>query len=170
MVTEGMADAAHACPISSYAYEWEAAPYGLYYLPMDPEDKAAWKRLGEIAPFMNYPIWTDYGAMGIDGPKWLAGYGYAMTTYDFVDEQVIYTIVKALDEGYDLFKAVCPPTSETWNMEFALDLAKPVHIPFHPGFIKYAKEKGMWTTGHEKWQAEVLKTEEERIAAWKPKE
>mgnify|MGYP003877410435 CR=1 FL=1 len=162
MVMEGAADACHACPVTPLMREWEAAPYKLYYLPMDPEDKEAWERMRKWAPFMAAPIWADYGALGIGGPKWLAYYPYTMVTYDFVPEDVIYTIVKALDEGYDLYKDVKPPSSTQWNMKAALDLNKPVYIPYHPGFIKYAKEKGMWTSKHEEWQKKALEAEEWR--------
>jgi TRAP transporter TAXI family solute receptor len=168
MVMDGVADAAHAAVPTPLVAEWEAAPFGLRFMPMDPKDKEAWERLHKHAPFMS-PVWVDTGAVGIDGPKWLGNYPYIMVTYDFVDEHVIYTIVRAMDEGHDLFKAVRPPDTELWSMELTLDLEKPVDIPFHPGFIRYAKERGMWTPEHEKWQAEALRVEEERIAAWRPK-
>jgi hypothetical protein len=166
MVMAGAADACHACPISPIMKQWEAAPYKLYYLPMDPLDKPAWERLAKHAPFMASPIWADVGALGIGGPRWMAYYPYTLTTYDFVDEYLIYTVVKALDEGYDLYKDVKKPASAQWTLARTLDLTKPVYIPFHPGLIKYAKEKGVWTAEHEKWQAKALKEEEARIAAF----
>ena len=168
-VMSGAADACHLCPSSPISKEWEAAPYGLRYLPMDPNDKAAWKRLAKYAPFMASPIWTTTGGLGEGGPKCLAYYPYTMSTYDTVPEEVIYTMVKAMVEGRDLYKNVKKPESEQWTIKSALDLTKPVHIPYHPGFIKLAKEMGKWTAEHDAFQANALKAEEERIKAWKSK-
>jgi TRAP transporter TAXI family solute receptor len=95
MVMEGSADACHACPVTPLMKEWESAPYGLRYLPMSDKDKEAWQRMKKFAPFMASPIWADYGGLGEGGPKWLAFYPYTLSSYDTVDEEVIYTIGKA---------------------------------------------------------------------------
>lgn len=169
MVMEGSADACHACPVTPLTKEWESAPYGLRFLPMDPKDKDAWERMKKFAPFMAFPIWADYGGLGEGGPKWLAFYPYAISTYDTVDEEVIYTIVKAMVEGRDLYKDVSKPSSEEWTLEITLNLNKPVFIPFHPGLIKYAQEKGKWTSELEAWQAKALEEEVKKIKDWEAK-
>jgi len=170
MVMEGSADACHTCPVTPLTKEWESAPYGLRYLPMDKKDKSAWERMNKFAPFMAYPIWADYGGLGEGGHKWLAYYPYAMSTYDTVDGEVIYTIVKAMVEGRDLYKNVSKPSSEEWTLEITLNTDKPIFIPFHPGLIKYAKEKGKWTSELEAWQAKALEEEGKKIKDWKAKE
>jgi TRAP transporter TAXI family solute receptor len=167
MVMDGSADACHACPVTPAMKEWETAPYGLRYLPMDKNDKEAWARMKKFAPFMASPIWCDYGAMGEGGPKWLAFYPYTLSAYDTTDEDVIYAIVKAMVEGRDLYKDVNKPASDQWTLKDTLNLDKPVYVPFHPGLIKYAKEKGQWTAEHDAWQANALKEEEDRIKSWK---
>jgi len=169
MVMEGSADACHACPVTPLMKEFESTPYGLRYLPMSDKDKEAWQRMKKFAPFMASPIWADYGGLGEGGPKWLAFYPYTLSSFDTVDEEVIYTIGKALVEGYDLYKNVKKPSSGEWTLERTLDVNKPVYIPFHPGMIKYAKEKGKWTPELEAWQNTALKEEKERIQAWKAK-
>jgi TRAP transporter TAXI family solute receptor len=169
MVMEGSADACHACPVTPLMKEWESAPYGLRYLPMDSKDQDAWEHLKKFAPFMAFPIWADYGGLGEGGPKWLAFYPYTMTSYDTVDQDVIYTMVKAMDEGYDLYKNVKKPSSGEWTLANTLTLKKPVYIPFHPGLIRYAKEKGKWTPELEAWQAKALAEEKKHIEAWKAK-
>ena len=170
MTMENKADACHLCPVSGISRQWEAAPYKLRYLPMDPNDKAAWERLKKFAPFMASPIYADYGGLGEGGAKWLAYYPYTMMSYNTVDENDIYIIVKALVEGRDIYKDVKKPASEQWTLAATLDLAKPVYIPFHPGLIRYAKEKGKWTAEHEAFQAKVLKEENDRIKSWKAKQ
>jgi TRAP transporter TAXI family solute receptor len=168
MVMDGSADACHACPVTPLMTEWETAPYGLRYLPMSKDDKAAWARMREIAPFMASPIWCDYAAMGIGGPKWLAFYPYTLTAYDTTSEAAVYAIVKALVDGRDIYKGVKKPASEQWTLKDTLNLEKPVYVPFHPGLIKYAKEQGQWTEKHEAWQADALKQEQHRIQSWTP--
>lgn len=170
MVMDGSADACHTCPVTPLTKEWESAPYGLRYLPMDRKDKDAWERMKKFAPFMASPIWADYGGLGEGGPKWLAYYPYTLTTYDTIDEEIVYHIAKAMVEGRDLYKGVTKPSSEEWTLEITLDLNKPVFIPFHPGLIKYAKEKGKWTAELEAWQAKALEEEQKKIGAWKAKE
>jgi len=169
MVMEKAADACHACPVTPIMKEWESAPYGLRYLPMDQKDKEAWERMKKFAPFMAFPIWANYGALGEGGHKWLAYYPYSLTTYETVDEMVIYTIVKALVEGRDLYKDVSKPSTEEWSLEITLDLNKPIFIPFHKGLIKYAQEKGKWTPEHETWQNKALEEERKRIKEWEAK-
>jgi TRAP transporter TAXI family solute receptor len=169
MVMENKADACHACPVTPLMKEWESAPYKLRYLPMDPKDRPAWERMRKIAPFLAYPIWADYGALGEGGPKWMAYYPYTLSTYDTVSELVIYTIVKALVEGYDIYKDVSKPSSEEWTLKITLNLDKPVFVPFHPGLIRYAKEKGTWTAEHEAWQSKAIREEEKRIELWEAK-
>ncbi|OGP52109.1 MAG: hypothetical protein A2Y79_12475 [Deltaproteobacteria bacterium RBG_13_43_22] len=166
-VMAGGADACHLCPSSPISKEWESNPYGLRYMPMSKDDKAAWDRMRKFASFMASPIWTTTGGLGEGGPKWLAYYPYTMSAYDTTPEDQIYTIVKVMVEGRDLYKNVKKPESEQWTIEASLDLEKPVYIPFHPGFIKYAKEKGLWKAEHEAFQVQMLKEEEERIKAWK---
>jgi TRAP transporter TAXI family solute receptor len=169
MVMEGSADACHACPVTPMMKEWESAPYGLRYLPMDSKDQDAWEHMKKFAPFMASPIWADYGGLGEGGPKWLAFYPYTLTSYNTIDKNVIYAIVKAMAEGYDLYKDVKKPSSGEWTLENTLTLKKPVYIPFHAGLIQYAKEKGKWTPELEAWQAKALKEEKKKIADWKPK-
>jgi uncharacterized protein len=169
MVMDGSADATHATPPTPLVKEWEAAPYGLRYLPMSDKDEAAWARVARHAPFMAFPIWADTGALGEGGAKWLAYYPYLIAAYDSADEQTVYTILKALVEGRDLYKDVRKPSSEQWTLEETLNLNKPVYVPFHSGVIKYAKEVGAWTPEAEAWQTKALKAEQDRARAWKPK-
>ncbi len=169
LVMDGVADACHATPSSPAMKEWETT-HGLRWLPMDPKDKNAWERMAEVAPYMARAIWTEAGALGEGGPKWLAYYPNTLACLDNASEEVIYMIVKALVEGYDLYKNVQPPATTHWSVKDTLDLGKPVFVPFHPGFVKYAKEVGAWTQEHEAWQKNALKEEAERIKNWKPPE
>jgi len=160
-VMSGGGDACILAVTSPVAKEWDAAPYGLRYMPLSDKDTAGWERVVKYSPLA--PFWTTYGSPGEGGPKWLAYYPYVLVTYPNASEEVVYTMVKALVEGRDLYKDVNKPESEQWNMESALDLKKPVFIPYHPGFIKLAKEMGLWTPAHDAFQAKALMEESQRI-------
>ncbi|MDI7259941.1 MAG: TAXI family TRAP transporter solute-binding subunit [Thermodesulfobacteriota bacterium] len=57
-----------------------------------------------------------------------------------LDEELVYKITKALFENIDKFRAGHPSANE-----FTLEGAtKGSLVPFHPGAIKYFKEKGVW--------------------------
>jgi len=169
MVMEGSADACHITPLSPLVKEWEAAPYGLRYMPMDAKETEAWARIKKVAPFLAVPVWVDFGALGEGGPKWLSYYPYTISSYPNIHEEIIYTILKALVEGRHLYKDIKPPSTQQFTLERTLDPNKPIYVPLHEGVIKYAKEVGKWTAEHDALQASLLREEEERMKAWKAK-
>ena len=164
MVMDNAADACVLSPLSGIAKEFDAK-YGIRFMPMDENNKVAWTRLSKFAPFLA-PSYTELGALGKRGPQCLAIYPYTMVTYPEVDTEIIYAMVKGLDEGRNLYKDVRPPLTEQFTLKSALDLEKPVYIPYHPALIKYAKEMGQWTEKHQAWQEEALMNEEKRIKAY----
>lgn len=168
MVQSDAADGCHASAQSPNIKAWESSPYGLRYLPFDQKNKEGWERLSKAAPFMS-PVWATSGALGEGGPKCLAYYTNTMSSYDTVDENVIYIIVKALIEGRNFYKDIQKPESEDWNFEETLNLEKPIFIPFHSGVIKIAKEMGKWTPENEAWQSKALSEEKKRIEAFQSK-
>lgn len=84
------------------------------------------------------------------------------------DDFLIYNIVKAFDQGYDLYKDVHAVLID-YTIKNATDPNKIPSIPYHSGAIAYFKEKGLWTADLEKWQAQQLKTLDDQVAAWKAK-
>jgi TRAP transporter TAXI family solute receptor len=69
-----------------------------------------------------------------------------------VDEGIIYTYLKTIDEHYDEVTAIHKLLTE-WSLERAV---RPFILPFHTGAIKYYKEKGIWTSEQEKLNKEGL--------------
>ena len=60
------------------------------------------------------------------------------------DPELIYQMVKWLDENYDRYKE-----SSSWAASMTLDnlmqLAEAHYEPIHEGTVRYLEEKGLWT-------------------------
>lgn len=69
-----------------------------------------------------------------------------------VDEHVAYTLVKTLFDNEEELETMLP-AGYAINLESALGSHV---VPYHPGAVKYYKERGVWTAEHEAKQAEVL--------------
>jgi TRAP transporter TAXI family solute receptor len=70
-----------------------------------------------------------------------------------ISDEVVYELVKAALDHHKEYATVHPMLPE-------VDVARAATIvgtPFHPGAIKYYKEKGVWTHEHEKLNAEFAK-------------
>ena len=167
-VIDGKADAAYWAPQAPIALEAENSPGGLRLLEYGPpEEKEAWTRFRKYAPYY-FAYRATRGAYISKNPTWMFCTRQVLFSMDFVPEDLIYTIVKALDEGFDIYKDVGKPDSADWTLRETLEAGgKGSYNPWHPGFVKYAKEKGIWTDAHEKLQKQFLKEEEEIIKASK---
>ena len=67
-----------------------------------------------------------------------------------IHEDVVYTLVKAALDHHKEYARIHPLLPEV----DAKRGATMVGVPFHPGAIKYYKEKGVWTAEHEKLNSE----------------
>ena len=92
-------------------------------------------------------------------------YACGLASYDWLSDEIAYTVTKAVHGGYDIFKDKHQELKE-WTLDQALK-TDGITIPYHPGSIKYFKEIGKWTPEHEKWQAKMLKEQKERIDGFK---
>jgi hypothetical protein len=88
----------------------------------------------------DYPIQTTLLLLGVTARP------------DF-PEETAYTITKTLMESQKELAAVHNVGKE-WTLENTL---KKPPVPFHPGAIRYFKEKGVWTASFEQVQQQLLK-------------
>jgi len=70
-----------------------------------------------------------------------------------LSEEVGYRIVKTLFDNQAQFSTYHSAAKE-WTIDRTLKQAK---IPFHPGAVRYFREKGLWTPEMEKRQAEMAR-------------
>ncbi len=70
-----------------------------------------------------------------------------------LSEDAVYQVTKTLFDNIDEFHGFHASARE-WTLKETLEEPK---IPYHPGAVRYFKEKGLWTPEMEKEQAEVAK-------------
>jgi TRAP transporter TAXI family solute receptor len=128
-----------------------AAKDGGWYTsaPIDPKSMAIYNKY--------YPAVIAWTAEK-DGPcmkKGTSFFGfpdYFHTTSKLSDEMA-YNITKALLNNLSELQKMSPIFKE-WSLKGAV---KDPKIPFHPGAIKYYKEKGVWNAGLDERQQALLK-------------
>jgi len=138
--------------------------HGARWLPLPHSDQAAWQRLQETTPW-NVPAVLKKGPGVKAGESVEMGsFAYSLYAYDHADDDVIHAYVMSMHKGYDTYKKM-HKVLPLWSVEQAV--TNPSPLPYHPGAIKYYKEAGVWTDKMDKWQAEQIKSFNERLANWK---
>ncbi len=111
-------------------------------------------------------VMTQKGAFtGVNEEMLLPASVDAVISYDSLEADWAYQIAKGIYEANDNIIKV--PATATWFKKSAANI--PTIAPFHPGAIRFFKEVGLWTAEHDKWQAEALQAEKDRLASWKAK-
>lgn len=162
-VGTGQIDASSGSLITLTVIRLFSSPVSLKFLPAPEDDKEGWKR---FAQFISYPhgVW-EYGiCKGKPLDVAIGSYYYAVLAEHSEDD--VYTLAKALFETYPKYKDFMFPDTTFFSLEETLklknwELAK---VAYHAGFIKYAKEKGLWTAAHEEYQKKALEAEKIRLS------
>lgn len=149
---DGDIDAAMASIFSPKVKVLCSGPHGCRFLEMPAKNKEGWKRVQAQMPAM-FPA-TQAAVAGLEKAKELFGITYSLYCYPWVSDDVVYHVVKAIAEGYDIFKN-SHPWLKQWKLE---NMTKNINtIPFHPGSVKYFKEAGVWTPELDAYQQTRLK-------------
>jgi len=116
-------------------------------LPFDPSKIALLQK--EMVVF---PAITPNNLSGIDpGLKVVSTPNLLISRAD-LSMDVVYLMVKTLIENYNELKAVNPVLAD-WTQEAAV---RELPVPYHPGAIKYYKEKGLWNSKMDQLQQQFL--------------
>lgn len=113
-----------------------ALTLGIKLLPID-EDKLILlqqKNSGYIPSVINAGTYNgiDYDVPTIETP-------ISFVVSKELPEQLIYDLIKALDENFEQFQQALPPMKQVESPE---EMARDIGLEFHPGAEKYYKEKG----------------------------
>jgi TRAP transporter TAXI family solute receptor len=162
-VAEGKTDFAYIAPISTVTFEVVENPFGIRYLPMPFANKEGWKRYSEVDKYRGPAVCTAgvEEALGIE----MDYAPFTASTYQDMDEELIYQITKFFGEAYDLYK-----DKHARNVGRRIeDMPATIEascIPFHPGAVRYFKEVGIWTDEYEKWNNERTSWFDRYEEAW----
>lgn len=142
----GRTDAA-ACGLGGSKMAELATKWKIVVLPFDPAKIAFVQK--ELAMF---PAITPNNLSGVDpGLKVVATPNLLIGRADLGDD-VVYLMVKTLIENYNELKAVNSVMAD-WKPEVAV---QELPVPYHPGAIKYYKEKGLWSAKMDQLQQKLL--------------
>ena len=163
-IINGQSDAAFMNTVTPIAERLAASPRGIFWPPLPHDDVEGWKRMKAAQPVNQKHIAISGADISKENPHEGAIYAYpALVTNEGQNEDEVYNVTKAIFATYDKFKDAAPGgpgwALEFQNMEWAL--------PYHPGAIKFYKEKGMWNDAAQANQDMLLKRQELLINAWK---
>jgi hypothetical protein len=165
LAMQGRADAAYASPVSGASYEMSSSPDGARFLPMPYEgSEKAWQKVKTICPAFASGVCPKGFGAEISSGIWMEEYPEAEYSYADLDDDVAYLVTKARAEGYDSYKSAYS-SLKYWTLENAVNFLS-VPTPYHPGSIRYFKEKGLWTAKHEQWQTKTLAFQDALAAEW----
>ncbi len=150
-VIEGRADLAVGSVGSGITNEMKTAR-GARYLELDTSPEAV-VRMKKVHPGY-YPIKVKPGPPGVDKETTVLGKDITLVCAEQLPDDVAYAITKALWENYEELGPL-HPRLKFWTADrFASTRAV---VPYHPGSIKWYKEKGVWNNELEEHQKELLK-------------
>ncbi|HZD27034.1 MAG TPA: TAXI family TRAP transporter solute-binding subunit [Alphaproteobacteria bacterium] len=167
-VINGQADATWGSTVSSAYNQLAASPRGLFWPILPHDDKAGWERAWKVAPYWQQAKVSN----AVDGKSNTSGkmpfdfnnYPYPIfVTLPDASEDLAYGLTQAVMENYESFKESGPGMDGYQLSNQNFDWV----FPYHPGAVKYYKEKGVWTAAHEKHNQELLKRQDVLAAAWK---
>ncbi len=157
-VLDGDIDASLGSIFSPKIKELASGPHGCRFLEMPASDKEGWARVQDMVPAM-FPA-TQKKVPGLDKDVELFGVSYSLYCYPWVEDEIVYTAVKAIAGGYEKFKSSHPWLAQ-WKLQ---NMTKNCGgMPFHPGSVKFFKEAGIWTDALETYQEQELAAEKARI-------
>jgi hypothetical protein len=83
----------------------------------------------------------------------VVGVPNALWGHEKMSDDTAYFIVKTLIENYDNLQSYHKEFKD-WSLSMAV---RNVLMPYHPGAIKYYREKGVWTKEMDDLQRDLLK-------------
>jgi TRAP transporter TAXI family solute receptor len=147
LIMEGRADTVFAFPNNPVWFEAEAAPNGIKWLELNSEaEPEAAARYLEVRP--GYVFGPCIAGVPSALDKWMLTSIAAYVTRAEEDTDLVYNIVKWLDENHDKYKDA-HPWAKQMTRDYLMRLAEVDFVPLHDGAVKYMEELGLWTPAHE---------------------
>lgn len=154
-----------ANPVTAILYEVESSPGGLKWIALPHNNKEGWRSLRELAPY-GVPAKITVGP-GLSREKALEGYmhAYAIVVYENANSDLVYLLTKTIGENLNRLHNMSP-TWKVYTVDLALSIEGFPHS-YHPGAVRYFKEKGLWSSEHEKWNQQQNAIQAKLKENWK---
>jgi TRAP transporter TAXI family solute receptor len=163
-VLEGVVDVAFIATATPIVKEIQASPHKAGWVLWPHNNKEGWSRLKKRAPWFSKGVCKKAPGLERGMHMEIAQFPYSLWAYDHTDPNIVYTVVKAMDEGYGVFKKMHKLLPK-WTLKQAV--TDPSPVPYHEGAIRYFKEKGVWTAEMDKWQSKQMENFQARAKAFK---
>jgi TRAP transporter TAXI family solute receptor len=154
-VIEGRADATGSAVLGMAEVKELDGTKGARFISFDPSPQAV-KRYTDIFPASLIKIEAGKGTEGIREPIYMMEYDFYLISHQGLYNEAAYQIVKTLWDYNKELTAISARLSKWTTDRF---VTKNPLIPYHPGAIKFYKEKGLWSSEMDKKQQELLKQE-----------
>lgn len=156
-------DAAFGTTITGPAKEAETSPRGLVWPPLPAKDTAGWERVRKVGLFFFPQLATCGAGISPEKPIELGNYPYPIfVSYASQPQDQIYSITKAMIDGYDAYKDSAPGAGGL----AANRQTKNWVVPVHPGAVKALKEAGQWTAEQDAHNNGLIKRQDVLTGAW----
>jgi uncharacterized protein len=152
VVMQGQSDASATCTIGMPITEELHAKKGARILPIDPSPEAV-KRTKEKFPGYLVKVTPGPGKTGVEKEQYLWAYDIYVIAREDLPDEAVYQVVKALWDHTTELGAIHVLLKE-WTQD--LFVSREALIPYHPGAIKFYKEKGAWKEEMDKLQGNLL--------------
>ena len=141
---EGKVDAVIAAVGSAIVSELNASVSGgVKYLSLLNTPEAQQRTLRDAPATFITTINPAPNFVGLDAPANVIAFDYMLWAHRSVSDDVVYKVTKAMFEGEkDLYEA-----SPLWRSHSSAKMSKDQGLPYHPGAIRFFKEKGLWAAG-----------------------
>lgn len=139
----GTIDAAIAAIGSKPTFEMQASLGPVRILGVDPSDKAMSALRQWLPQAYAMPMKASKRLPGLDTDKSILAFDYMLFAGKDVKDETVYEMVKTLYENEADIQAAAP----LWRLFKSSGMGKNVDLAYHPGAVKFYKEKGIWQGG-----------------------
>lgn len=154
-IIEGRADASGSAVIGMGVVAELDAKRGARFLSFDPSPAAA-KRYADIFPAVPVQVKPGPKRIGIREPTYMMKYDTYLVGSKGLSNETAYQVVKTL---WDYNKELWPIHGALRSWTTNLFVTKNATVPYHPGTIKFYKEKGVWSAEMDKVQSRLLSSQ-----------
>jgi uncharacterized protein len=152
LVMDGRADSSGTITLGTPIIEELNAKKGARFLPMDPSPEAV-TRMRKFHPGYMVKVEPGPGNTGIEKQQHLWAYDIYLIIHEKASDEAAYLISKTLWENHAEFEKVHKLLKDWTPSRF---VSKNAMIPYHPGAIKFYKEKGDWDEEMDRLQKSLV--------------